>query len=171
MVRPWLVGRPRPLLRLGPVHASDNGLLVLHRRRQLPAVAQHRHRAVERPDTRTEIASSTLDAFAQTVQRVLSDWHYPQAERVYLDENVRDFRIDGKRRGSTGKGLRAIAHGAVNIGLLEFCLEQELPHPGFVVLDSPLLAYWEPEGDEDDLTGTDVKERFYDYLLGLQSDA
>ena len=57
MVRPRPVGRPRPLFRLGPFHASDNGLLVLHRRlraassraRNSLAVAQHRHRAVERP--------------------------------------------------------------------------------------------------------------------------
>ena len=40
------------------------------------------------------------------------------------------------------------------IGLMEFCLERNLPHPNFVVLDSPLLAYWKPEGDDDDLRGT-----------------
>ena len=36
-----------------------------------------------------------------------------------------------------------------------------------VVLDTPLLAYREPEGEEDDLSGTDVQDRFYDYLLAL----
>ncbi|MYC69003.1 MAG: hypothetical protein F4X12_22065 [Acidobacteriia bacterium] len=124
----------------------------------------------ETPETRTEIGSSTLNALAQTVQRVLSDWHYPNVEPVFFDEVKKDFQIGGKRRGSTGKGLRAITHAAVNIALLEFCLDAGLPHPGFVVLDSPLLAYWEPEGDEDDLTGTDLKERFYEYLLGLRAD-
>ena len=124
----------------------------------------------ETPASRTEIGSSTLDSFAQRVQRILLDWHYPNAERVFFDEGEKDFQIGGKRRGSTGKGLRAITHAAVNIGLLEFCLDEGLPHPGFVVLDSPLLAYWEPEGEEDDLTGTDLKERFYEYVLGLQSD-
>ena len=29
----------------------------------------------EGPESRTKIASATLDAFARTVQRVLSDWH------------------------------------------------------------------------------------------------
>ena len=125
----------------------------------------------ERPESRTKIASATLDMFAGTVRRVLSDWHYPGAERVHFDEGARDFQIDGKRRGSTGKGLRAITHAAVNVALLEFCLECDLPHPGFVVLDSPLLAYYEPEGDEDDLSGTDLKDRFYGYLLGLKPDA
>ena len=39
------------------------------------------------------------------------------------------------------------------------------------MLDSPLLAYWKPEGDEDDLSGTDLKEKFYEYLLGLKAKA
>lgn len=69
-----------------------------------------------------------------------------------------------------GKGLRAITHAAVKIGLMKFCRERDLPHPGFVVLDSPLLAYWKPEGDDDDLRGTDLKEMFYRYLLGLHKD-
>jgi len=59
----------------------------------------------------------------------------------------------------------------VKTGLMEFCRERSLPHPGFVVLDSPLLAYWKPEGDEDDLRGTDLKEMFYRYLLGLRKDS
>ena len=126
--------------------------------------------ATETSDSRAEIRSSTLDAFAQRVQRILTDWHYPDADRVFFDEGDKDFQIGGKRRGSTGQGLRAITHAAVNIGLLEFCLDKGLPHPGFVVLDSPLLAYSEPDGDEDDLRGTDLKDRFYEYLLGLRSD-
>jgi hypothetical protein len=60
--------------------------------------------------------------------------------------------------------MRAITHASVTLGLLEYTRVNELPHPGFVVLDSPLLAYREPEGEEDDLTGTDVQDRFYDYL-------
>ena len=34
------------------------------------------------------------------------------------------------------------------------------------MLDSPLLAYFKPEGDDDlALNGTDLKERFYEYLV------
>jgi len=62
--------------------------------------------------------------------------------------------------------LRAITHAAVTIGLLEYCQENDLPHTGFVVLDSPLLAYFKPEGDDDRLLqGTNLKERFYSYLV------
>ena len=120
--------------------------------------------------TRTVVSKNVLDDFSQTIERILQEWHFPGASRVFFDEGRRDFQIAGKERGSTGKGLRAITHAAVKIGLMEFCRERDLPHPGFVVIDSPLLAYWKPEGEEDDLSGTDLKEKFYRYLLGLNKD-
>lgn len=124
----------------------------------------------ESGQSQTQISKSVLDEFSETVERILQEWHFPNAERVFFDESKRDFQIAGKDRGSTGKGLRAITHAAVSIGLMEFCRERDLPHPGFVVLDSPLLAYWKPEGEEDDLRGTDLDEMFYRYLLGLRED-
>jgi predicted nuclease with TOPRIM domain len=121
--------------------------------------------------TKTQVSKNVLDEFAKTIEGILQEWHFPNANRVFFDEGKRDFQIAGKDRGSTGKGLRAITHAAVKIGLMEFCRERSLPHPGFIVLDSPLLAYWKPEGEDDDLRGTDLKEMFYRYLLGLRKDS
>lgn len=39
-----------------------------------------------------------------------------------------------------------------------------------MILDSPLLAYRAPEGKEDDLTGTDLNEKFYSHLASLTTD-
>ena len=39
-----------------------------------------------------------------------------------------------------------------------------MPHPGFVVLDSPLIAYKEPTDENMQITGTDLKQRFYEHL-------
>ena len=91
----------------------------------------------------TQISKSLLDDFAKTVKNILEEWHFPNAERLFFDEKDRDFLIAGKKRGSTGKGLRAITHAAVMVGLMEFCREHGLPHPGFLVLDSPLLVLLE----------------------------
>lgn len=103
--------------------------------------------------------------FSLKVEQILKAWNFPGECRVHYDKDASDFVIDGKPRGSRGKGLRAITHAAVSIALLEYCQEHELPHPGFLLLDSPLLAYFKPEGDEDmALQGTDLKERFYSYL-------
>lgn len=110
------------------------------------------------------LPKATAHDFSLKVGHLLSSWHFPGDCLVHFDEKISDFIIDGKPRGSRGKGLRAITHAAVTIGLLEYCQEHGLPHPGFVVLDSPLLAYYKPEGDEDDLQGTDLKERFYEYI-------
>jgi len=119
--------------------------------------------------TRTILPTSIQDEFAKEVQQILGDWDYPDASRVFFNEATKDLMISGKGRGSTGKGLRAITHAAFTIGLLQFCKERELPHPGFVVLDSPLLAYWKPEGEHDDLRGSTLKQKFYEYLLGLSN--
>lgn len=112
------------------------------------------------------IPESVTHSFSQKISLILKAWNFPGECHVYFDKQSSDFVIDGKPRGSRGKGLRAITHAAVTIGLMEFCQERGLPHPGFVVLDSPLLAYFKPEGDEDLLLkGTDLKERFYEYLI------
>lgn len=112
------------------------------------------------------IPESAAHAFSQKVSSILKAWNFPGDCHVYFDKQSTDFVIDGKPRGSRGKGLRAITHAAVTIGLLEYCQENGLAHPGFVVLDSPLLAYFKPEGDDDHaLKGTDLKERFYEYLV------
>ncbi len=121
--------------------------------------------------TTTDLSKAVLAELSETIERILRAWHFPGADRVYFDESALDLVIDGKPRGSRGKGLRAITHAAVSIGLMEFCRDKALPHPGFVVLDSPLLAYWAPEGKEDDLTGTDLKDRFYGYLVDNHRDS
>lgn len=121
-------------------------------------------------NTKTQISKFVLDEFAQTIQSILEEWDFPNVSRVYFDETKKDIVISGKDRGSTGKGLRAITHAAFTIGLMEFCREHGLPHPGFIVLDSPLLAYWKPEGSDDDLRGTDLKENFYRYLMGISKE-
>ncbi|WP_369026395.1 hypothetical protein [Qipengyuania sp. RANM35] len=110
--------------------------------------------------------------FSQKLEQILKAWNFPGDCRVHYDKSASDFIIDGKPRGSRGKGLRAITHAAVSIALLEYCQEHELPHPGFLLLDSPLLAYFKPEGDEDvALQGTDLKERFYSYLKAHHQDS
>jgi len=112
------------------------------------------------------IPDSVAHKFSLRVSKLLKAWDFPGDCLVHFDKESTDFVIDGKPRGSRGKGLRAITHAAVTIALLDYCQENDLPHPGFVVLDSPLLAYFKPEGDEDQqLQGTNLKELFYAYLV------
>ena len=111
------------------------------------------------------LPKSTLGEFSDVVQSILQAWHFPNATNTYFDEGKRDLVIGGKPRGSRGRGLCAITHSAFTIGLLDYCRQREMPHPGFVVLDSPLLAYKEPQGEDENIAGTDLKQRFYEHLI------
>jgi myosin heavy subunit len=122
----------------------------------------------EKDAASTDLSASTLDSFSTMLENVLQRWNFPDASRVYFDRESRDFVISGKPRGSRGKGMRAITYAAFTTTLLEYTRLNERAHPGFIILDTPLLAYREPEGEEDDLSGTDVQDRFYEYLEALQ---
>jgi hypothetical protein len=118
----------------------------------------------------SDLPSSSIHHFSTVVLDLLKEWHFPNVQSVHFDQRQRDLVIDGKNRTSFGKGLRAITQSAFSIGLLKYCRQQSTPHPGFVILDSPLLSYKEPDGEDDDLRHTDLKQRFYHLLKGLPED-
>ena len=62
------------------------------------------------------------------------------------------------------------------VGLLIYCRENNLPHSGFLVLDTPLLAYRDPmqnprDGgltyDEKIIAKSDLKKCFFDHLSSI----
>ena len=110
------------------------------------------------------ISQSVLRDFSMTVGEILKQWNFPGATDVYFDEKTRDVVIGGRPRGSRGAGLCAITYSAFVLALFEYCRSRSMPHPGFVVLDSPLIAYKEPMPDDEDITATDLKPRFYEHL-------
>jgi hypothetical protein len=121
--------------------------------------------------TKTIRSSSTVDAttsemepFAVGVQEILSAWRYPELGRVVFSEDTQDLVIGGQERASHGKGVRALTCAAFLVGILRYCWKMALPHPGIVVLDSPLVAYKDPDiaGSESArLRHAGVKDAFY----------
>ena len=148
----------------------QTALSIFAREKSLEArkrgLEQEYHDGEPQGSVTTGLPDSVAHQFSLKVSNLLKEWDFPGDCMVHFDKETTDFVIDGKHRASRGKGLRAITHAAVTISLLEYCQEHELSHPGFVVLDSPLLAYFKPEGDDDMiLQGTNLKERFYQYLI------
>lgn len=152
------------------------GLALLDQRRSLlerraEVAARKPAGKAERP--RIGVDGPTVHEFAQVVSQVLTAWNFPGERHVSFDEASYDLRIDGKLRGHNGKGVRAITHAAFKVALLIFCKERGLPHPGFLVLDTPLLTYRDPIGD-DTLTDEDrllasssLKQHFFAHLSSL----
>lgn len=117
------------------------------------------------PGKRAELESARVhsdeaEAFSQEVESLLRAWHFPGLDRGTFSESDQDIVISGRTRASRGKGVRAIAHAAFNLALLKFCFKGERPHPGFVLIDSPLVVYREPDTDEGEFSH-DVKDAFY----------
>ena len=108
--------------------------------------------------------------FAADIESILQVWDFPEAGRVAWEDSRMDVTIGARRRGDQGKGLRAITCSAFLLGLLKRCLAKARPHLGLLVLDSPLLAYWKPEGQADDLRGTRVDECFYRWMAALPAN-
>ena len=110
------------------------------------------------------LPTNALFRLSNEVKILLQKWELPNSDNVHFDKEEGDFVINGKHRVSNGKGHRAITHAAATLGLMKYSEANELPHFGFTILDSPLLAYEEPDSDEDDLSGTDVNINFFDSL-------
>lgn len=121
--------------------------------------------------------STVLFEFGETVKAVLTEWGFPDADKVQFDAKVNDIAVAGKVRDANGKGVRAVLHAAFNVAVAVHCINKGLPHPGFLLLDTPLLTYREPlkskhgdlSDDEKALKATSLAEKFYKHLASLEN--
>ncbi|ONI64878.1 hypothetical protein CSIV_09205 [Microbacterium sp. CSI-V] len=122
------------------------------------------------------ISYTLLDAFSQEMADLLEAWGFPDSSSVRYDCADQDVIAGGQARAAHGKGVRAILHAAFTVTLGQYCVNNGLPHPGFVIIDSPLVTYrppdeLEPTSDEPDSMPSDLVSRFYESLqnyVGLQ---
>ncbi|MBF0108697.1 MAG: hypothetical protein HQL76_05940 [Magnetococcales bacterium] len=126
---------------------------------------------------RLDLIGTIAYDFCRVVGHVLSEWQFPGDHQVVFDDKTFDLRIDGKLRTANGKGVRAVTHAAFKVAMLIYCRERNLPHPGFVVLDTPLLTYRDPikntrhgelSSDEQVLANTPLKQNFFEHLHRIQ---
>lgn len=87
------------------------------------------------------LPGTSLLAFCKEVEVVLKEWKWEGEGRVEFDEKSFDIKVDGQTRQSHGKGFRAVLYSAFVIALVRYCQTKNLPHPGVVVIDSPLTSY------------------------------
>jgi hypothetical protein len=148
--------------------ALNRRIRALRRQLDEPAPAPNIEPVIEKRNDVTSvhqyIPKSVLRDFSNAVGKILGEWHFPGATDVYFDETIRDVVIGGRARGSRGAGLCAITYSAFTLALFEYCRSRNMPHPGLVILDSPLIAYKEPKADDEGIIGTDLKLRFYEHL-------
>lgn len=105
--------------------------------------------------------------FCKEIEAVLREWSWKEDVRVEFEETRYDIKVDGKPRRSHGKGFRAVIHAAFSVGLLRFCHAKRRPHPGFVILDSPLTTVKQRRGEakvelaESDSIAPGIEQSFW----------
>ena len=138
-------------------------LAVLYRRRgELSSMLEEAEKPIPRPAKLPSASVGTDEAeqFSQAAEELLRTWNFPGLDRVTFSEDDQDLVISGRKRSSHGKGVRALTHAAFSLALLRYCRANERPHPGLVLVDSPLVVYREPDSSE---AGEEfkVKDAFY----------
>lgn len=110
--------------------------------------------------------------FANAVQSLLRDWRFIDDKSIVeLNESKMDLTINGKPRQSHGKGIRAFIHTSFNIGLMHYCRQGGLPHPGTTIIDSPLTSYREGKKHEaEDEASPEIQSAFWESLSQWTAD-
>ncbi|MBL8600484.1 MAG: AAA family ATPase [Myxococcales bacterium] len=127
-----------------------------------------RKQKVEVPDA--GVSTAQADSFSRHVEALLKAWNFPELDRVSFSESDQDVVISGRARKTHGKGVRAITRAAFNLALLGLCVDDDRPFPNFVVIDSPLLVYEEPDAGESSFP-QDIKKRFWESVRSSFSDS
>ncbi|WP_328508310.1 hypothetical protein OG981_53685 [Streptomyces mirabilis] len=110
----------------------------------------------------TGIPAGTVAEFDRAIERTLEQWQV-RLHDVSYDQYSAELFVGDHARAGHGKGMRAVLHASFAVSLAEYCLGKEHPHPGFVVLDSPLVTYRQPgirRTDDPDLPDS-VIDYFY----------
>lgn len=150
-------------------------------RERLAALLKRRNEIQESLDSTGEPARKwdtlppdALRKFCEEIESILEEWSWKGKRRVEFDEKTFDIVIDGQPRQSHGKGVRAVLYAAFAIGLLRFCAANKTPHPGLVVIDSPLTAYKKKKAasvsGSDDGVDPGVEAAFWKSLAKTPSD-
>lgn len=137
---------------------------------------------VETAAAATGFGFAALREFSAELSRRLADWGFPEASTVRYDRNEQDIIAGDQLRSAHGKGVRAILHAAFTLGLAQYCFDRDIPHPGFVVLDSPLVTYRPPDPDRqetadheglpEDVVGAfyrDIQSRFDGQVIVMEN--
>ena len=97
----------------------------------------------------SEETTNKISLLEKEIQSLIKEWGIKldkdsklQKELVVeFDTDICDIKVNDRPRSSFGQGVRAILYTAFLVGFLKYCIKNNLQHPGFTVIDSPLTTY------------------------------
>ncbi|MCX8487335.1 MAG: hypothetical protein ORN53_09245, partial [Crocinitomicaceae bacterium] len=111
--------------------------------------------------------------FCNSIENILRKWKYPNISSVNFDDSYKtyDIVLNNKNRKAHGKGMRAITYTSFVLGLMDFCVNNNLPHSRTIILDSPLTTY---QGKESKVKSVeiakDMEDAFFNDLSTIAND-
>lgn len=115
---------------------------------------------IKKPKSSKKLLASTIYRdYCHEIEKVLKQWGFSENVNVAFNADTLDLSIDGKARSSWGKGYRAFILTAMVISLMRYCFKNDCLHPGFVMIDSPLVSLKERKKDKTGDWVTDYMEK------------
>jgi hypothetical protein len=157
-------------------HLRESRMQVLHlleRVEEYEAIRKElstRAKAPAKEPSAPAVRVGDAAALVGHIETLLNEWHFPGLTGVAFSDADQDIVISGRDRATHGKGVLALTHAAFTCGLLRFCNTNEKPFTGFVLTDSPLVVYQEPDPEEKGFPLA-VKDEFYRSLAKNFSDS
>ncbi|MFS0687815.1 AAA family ATPase [Sporosarcina sp. 179-K 8C2 HS] len=120
--------------------------------------------------------------FKDYISNILEGWAFDNKQEIEVEleevlvgrNRVIELLISDKQRSDFGKGYRALLYSAFVIGLLRFCKNKNLPHPGFVILDSPVTTFKEAKqkskDNDDEIVPNNIQQSFFEDLAKNYKD-
>jgi len=138
---------------------------------RLNGIEAARKKKTPKPSNTSTVGTAGAARFCAVIQELLLAWKYPLSGNVAFDPDAKKFDIviGEQDRGSMGKGYRAITHAAFVIGLMKYCRRENIPHPGFVLLDTPLNPFKGPDEGPEGKVNDEIKNAFFENLARDQS--
>ena len=123
----------------------------------------------EEKETWQQLPAKALRELCSEIETILGEWSWKGPGRVDFDQKEYDIVVDGQSRQSHGKGVRAVLYAAFAIGLLRYCRSKGTPHPGMVIIDSPLTSYKKGKSSStgDGPVDPGIEASFWESMAGL----
>ncbi|RDE28986.1 AAA family ATPase [Parageobacillus thermoglucosidasius] len=119
-----------------------------------------------------DINENSIKLFCNIIKKLLEEWKIEEHITVEFDHDKKDIIVNGKAKGSFGKGYAAVLNSAFVIGILQYTIMLGLPHPKVIVLDSPLTTFKGKDkstSSDEFVINDEVKQAFFKYLSTQKS--
>lgn len=130
----------------------QNALKMLHKEllSVIASIEEYSKKVIREKEKIALVDNSQYNNYCNIIVEILKSWGFGDDTKATFNANNLDLILNGKQRITWGKGYRAFIMSAMVIGLMRYCIKYNRLHPGFVIIDSPLVSLKERKKDSSE---------------------